>query len=76
MDMGLYTSLGLLAFALGLFAFAYWKAHQPAEPLKVRLMNYHYLTFFAAVFALVMVAHLVSIISGHPFTGRMGKYGS
>lgn len=75
MDIGLYPSLGLLALALGLFAFAYWKAHKPAEPLKVRLMNYHYLTFFAAVFVLVMLAHLVSVITGHPFTGRSGNFG-
>jgi hypothetical protein len=37
-------------------------------------MNYHYLIFFAAVFVLVMLAHLVSVISGHPFTGRSGNF--
>lgn len=70
MELGLYPSLGLFALALGLFAFSYWRAHRPAEPLKVRMMNYHYLIFFSVVFALVMLAHLLTIVVGHPITGR------
>lgn len=66
MEFGLYPSLGLFALALGLFAFSYWRAHQPAEPLKVRFMNYHYLTFFSVVFVLVMVVHLFGVIAGGP----------
>jgi hypothetical protein len=73
MDIGLYPTLGLVALSLELFAFAYWRAHKPAEPLKVRLMNYHYLMFFSAVLVLVMLAHLISVITGHPFTGRNGR---
>ena len=75
MDIGLYPTLGLVALSLGLFAFAYWRAHKPAEPLKVRMMNYHYLMFFSAVLTLVMLAHLVSVVSGHPFAGRTGNFG-
>lgn len=70
MELGLYPTLGLLALALGLFAFSYWRAHRPAEPLKVRMMNYHYLTFFSVVFALVMLVHLLTLIFGHPVTGN------
>ncbi len=70
MDLGLYPTLGILIAAIGLFVLGGWLARRPSEPLKVRLMNYHYLQFFCVVVVLVMLAHLLTIAAGHPVTGQ------
>jgi hypothetical protein len=70
MELGLYPTLGILVLAIGLFVLAGNRARQPSEPLKVRLVNYHYVQFFFVVLALVMIAHLLTILAGHPVTGQ------
>lgn len=70
MDLGLFPTLGIFALAVGLFVFAAWRARKPSEPLKVRMLNYHYVQFVCVVLALVMLAHLLTILAGHPVTGR------
>ncbi len=73
MDFGLYPTLGVFALAIGLFVLAGAHARRPSEPLKVRMVNYHYyhyVQFFCVVLALVMIAHLLTIFAGHPVTGQ------
>lgn len=46
------------------------RAGRPADPLKVRLIDYNYVAIFAVAIMLVVGAHLVTLIAGHPVTGR------
>lgn len=54
------------------FAFANWRARQPAQPLKVRMVNYHVVQMACIVVILVMAAHMLTLYAGHPVTGRGG----
>jgi hypothetical protein len=53
-------------------AFANWRARQPAQPFKVRLVNYHVVQMAAIVVVLLMAAHLATLWAGHPVTGQGG----
>ena len=68
--MDLIITLAALAAVLGIAAFARWKGGQPSEPLKVRLINYHYLFIFCMVGIFIIAAHLITLIAGHPVTGN------
>ena len=69
MELNLPVTL-IIVLAMGaLFAFAAWRAKQPAQPLKVRMVNYHVVQIVCIVVILVMGAHLVTLIFGSPLTG-------
>ena len=72
MDLSLTTTLAVVVLTCGLFGFATWRARQPAEPLKVRMIDYHVVQMVCIVVILLMAAHLVSIVTGRPFTGQQG----
>jgi hypothetical protein len=69
MEMTLPITLAVVALTCLLFAFAAWRAKQPAEPLKVRMVNYHVVQILCIVVILVMGAHLVTLLFGAPLTG-------
>jgi hypothetical protein len=73
MELSLPITLTILALTLGLFGFAYWRGSRPAEPLKVRMVNYHVVQIACIVVVLLMVAHLVTLLSGQPLTPRGGR---
>jgi hypothetical protein len=75
MDLGYPATLAITAFALCLFGFANWRARQPAEPLKVRMVNYHLIQMASIIVVLLMAAHLVTLFAGHPVTGQGNAYG-
>jgi len=57
------------------FAFANWRGRQPAQPLKVRMINYHVVQMACIVVMLVMAAHMLTLYAGHPVTGQArGRY--
>jgi hypothetical protein len=70
MDLSLPVTLTVVALIVGVFAFANWRARQPAEPLKVRMVNYHVVQMACIVLLLLMAAHLVTLWAGHPLTGQ------
>jgi hypothetical protein len=70
MDLSLPVTLTVIALIVGVFAFANWRARQPAEPLKVRMVNYHVVQMACIVLLLLMAAHLVTLWAGHPLTGQ------
>jgi len=72
MELSLPVTLAILVLTGGMFAFAYWKASQPAQPLKVRMINYHVVQIICVVVVLLMVAHLVTLITGQAPRGRFG----
>jgi hypothetical protein len=69
MEMNLPVTLAIVVAMGVLFAFAAWRAKQPAEPLKVRMVNYHVVQIACLVVILVMGAHLVTLLFGQPLTG-------
>jgi hypothetical protein len=73
MELSLPLTLTILVLTMGLFGFAYWRGSRPAEPLKVRMVNYHVVQIACIVVVLLMVAHLVTLLSGQPLTPRGGR---
>ena len=72
MDLSLTTTLTVVVLTFAVFAFANWRARQPAEPLKVRMVNYHVIQMACIVVILLMAAHLITIFAGRPVTGPQG----
>ena len=50
-------------------------ASRPAEPLKVRMVNYHVVQMVCIIVVLLMAAHLITLLSGQPLTPRGGGGG-
>ena len=72
MELGFNATLVITVLSFCILGFANWRARQPAQPLKVRLVNYHVVQMAAIVVVLVMAAHLVTLWVGHPVTGQGG----
>jgi hypothetical protein len=70
MDLSLTATLAIGVMCFAVFGFANWRARQPAEPLKVRMINYHVVQMVCIVVILLMAAHLVTIFAGKPVTGQ------
>lgn len=71
MDYGL--TLTLLGLAVVIFVFANIMSRRPPPLGEVRFVPYAALQFIALLLAVLMLAHLVSLATGKPFTGRMGS---
>ena len=69
MSLDLPATLGILTAALAVWAFAYWRARQPPNPEKVRMINYHVVQILTIVVLLLMAAHLVTLMTGRPLAG-------
>ena len=70
MDLNLPVTLTIIALIAMVFGFANWRARQPAQPLKVRMVNYHVVQMACIVVLLLMAAHLLTLWTGHPLTGQ------
>jgi hypothetical protein len=70
MDLNLPVTLAIIAFIGVVFALANWRGRQPAQPLKVRMVNYHVVQMACIVLLLIMAAHLLTLWTGHPVTGQ------
>ncbi|MDC0655218.1 hypothetical protein OAP48_00770 [bacterium] len=68
--MGLSTTLILLAAAAAVFAAALYQHRRPRELGQVSLLPYGGIQFAALVLAVLMLAHLISLLSGTPLIGR------
>jgi hypothetical protein len=72
MELGLTMTLTIVVLTMAMFAFAVWRARQPAEPLKVRMINYHVVQIACLVVLLLMLAHLVTLLTGRSLQGGQG----
>jgi hypothetical protein len=72
MELSLPLTLAILVLTMGVFGFAFWRGSRPAEPLKVRMINYQVVQIVCVVVVLLMVAHLVTLLSGQPLPPRGG----
>ena len=72
MELNLPVTLSIVILTMAMFAFANWRARQPAQPLKVRMVNYHVVQIVCLVVLLLMLAHLMTLLTGTEFQGRRG----
>ena len=71
--MGISTTLFLLAAAAAVFVVALYQHRRPRELGYVSLLPYGGIQFAALVLAVLMVAHLISLLSGTPLIGRFSS---
>jgi len=62
MTLGMPLTVLILLAAFALFGFAWWRRRQPFDPLRVSMVNYRHLQFIAIVVAVLMGAHLVTLV--------------
>ncbi|MFQ5533833.1 MAG: hypothetical protein ACE5EM_03310 [Sphingomonadales bacterium] len=70
--MPLEITIALLIAAFLLAAFANYKSRQPLELGETRWIPYLGVQFVAVLAIIMMIAHLITLITGQPFVGRMG----
>lgn len=70
--MSLATTSILFGIALSVLALASWAARREYVPGRPPLVPYGLIQFAALLAALLLAGHLVSLLTGQPFTGRMG----
>jgi hypothetical protein len=68
--MGLTATALVLALAVALAGFANWRERRRHTVGNPPLVSYTAIQMLAIVIALLMAAHLVSLLTGHPLTSR------
>lgn len=67
MDLQLAGTVGALAVALVFAALANWQMRRPFDRRWLPVIPWLGVQFLAVAVALIMIAHLVSLLTGHPF---------
>lgn len=70
--MSLPVTLVILVGALGLAALANWRERRPRELGQPALVPWIAVQIIGVVVAVVMAAHLVSLLTGVPLKSRFG----
>lgn len=68
MDEG--GTIAVLVAAALAFAWANWRARKPTEMGQSPFVPYLLVQFIAIIIALLVLAHLITLTTGVPFTGR------
>jgi hypothetical protein len=61
------ATIATLAIAFGFAALANWQMRRPFNRRWLPVVPWLGVQFLAAAVALVMLAHLISLLTGHPF---------
>jgi hypothetical protein len=61
------VTIATLAIAFGFAALANWQMRRPFERRWLPVVPWLGIQFLAVAVALVMLAHLISLLTGHPF---------
>ncbi|MEM8949379.1 MAG: hypothetical protein AAGA21_00825 [Pseudomonadota bacterium] len=69
--MSLTVTLILLAATLTLIAFANWRERQERPLGKAPLISYPALQMIGIVLAVLLIAHVVSLLTGQQLRGRL-----
>ena len=69
--MSLTSTLIVLLLALAVAGFANWRERRPRPLGHPPLVPYTAIQMVALVVVILMLAHLVSLLSGQPLTGRL-----
>ena len=70
--MSLEATIAVLAASLGFAVLGWIMQRRPRRSLDPPLVPWTAIQVVAVVVALLMAAHLVSLATGRPFTGRRG----
>ncbi|NQW09800.1 MAG: hypothetical protein HQ481_07995 [Alphaproteobacteria bacterium] len=65
-------TLFLLAASVGLIALSRWGQRRPRETFEAPLIPWTTLQVMAVILFILLAAHLVSLVTGQPFKGRLG----
>jgi uncharacterized membrane protein YidH (DUF202 family) len=68
--MGLAATLVVLVLAVAAAVFANWQERRQRPAGNPPLVSYTAVQMIAIVVAILMAAHLVSLLTGHPLTSR------
>jgi hypothetical protein len=68
--MSLPVTLAIMAAAALALGLASWRARRPAEPGRLPLVPMGAIQFLALLVLILMTAHLISLVTGHPLTSR------
>ena len=63
----LRTTVASLVIAFGLAALANWQMRRPFNRRWLPVVPWLGIQFIAVAVALIMLAHLISLLTGHPF---------
>jgi hypothetical protein len=63
----LHATVASLVVAFGLAALANWQMRRPFNRRWLPVVPWLGVQFIAVAVALIMLAHLVSLVTGHPF---------
>ena len=75
MELEFALSLAVLVAVLLLLGYATWQLRRLADPMRVRMIDYHVVQLLALIVALLALAHLITLFTGQPFTGsRLGVF--
>lgn len=70
--MGLTVTITVLLIAVGIAGLANWLERRPRELGEPPLVSYTAIQIAAVVVAILMVAHLVSLVTGARLESRFG----
>lgn len=70
--MDLHWTIAALTAALGVAGLAVWRDRRPPDLGRPWRMPWKAVMALALLVVLVMLGHLVTLLSGRPFGGRMG----
>ena len=73
MEMNLPVTLVLLVLTATIFVYSNYRGRQPAQPLKVRMINYNLVMIFSIIVTLVLLSHVVTLTTGFSIPGRVGR---
>lgn len=68
MFLGWTETLGILAASAGLFVWARAVGGRAPDPARPRLLNHTWIMFAAALVALMMIAHIITLATGRGLT--------
>jgi hypothetical protein len=71
--MMLGMTLTAMVASLGVLGFTNYMSRKPHQAGSTWMVPYHAIQFLALVALLLMLAHLISLLTGQPFTGRLGR---
>jgi multisubunit Na+/H+ antiporter MnhE subunit len=70
MDITVTTTILVTAFVIT--AAANYMSRRPVNPDRIWPIPYNGIQFVGILVIVLMLAHMVTLLSGKPFTGRMG----
>jgi len=72
--MELWVTIGVIAFAVLLAAFASWKTGRPVKDThRARWISWPLVTIFAGALAILAVVHLLNVLGVHTGQGGVGR---